>query len=221
MVLQSCPVGNSPMFHLLAQTQTKNMNSEFNERCVQKVILPAFEACQEEGTNTIFLGVSVDGVSCDSKFARSTFLGFLLGTHDASACTDCNNNNKNERYQTAIGGLCVKTIVSVLIDAGVFKAAGIKQKLYTIKDWASDGLVLQLFSADTVPKILDLKGPQDKRSLAITLINFFFHRAYLAEVNMKYVIYTEHRVTMLWSAFIWSLHMDGMSIMTKCNICNE
>ena len=34
MVLQSCPVGHSPMFHLLAQPQTKNMNSEFNERCV-------------------------------------------------------------------------------------------------------------------------------------------------------------------------------------------
>ena len=63
MVLQSCPVGHSPMFHLLAQPQTKNMNSEFNERCVQKVILPAFEACHEEGMNAILLGVSVDGVS--------------------------------------------------------------------------------------------------------------------------------------------------------------
>ena len=34
MVLQSCPVGHSPMFYLLAQPQTKNMNSESNERCV-------------------------------------------------------------------------------------------------------------------------------------------------------------------------------------------
>ena len=56
----------------------------------------------------------------------------------------------------------------------MFKAAGIKQELYIIKDWASDGLVLQLFSADTVSKILDLKGPQDKRSLAVTLLNIFF-----------------------------------------------
>ena len=129
MVLQSCPVGHSPMFHLLAQPQTKTMNPEFNEGCVQKVIVPDFEACQEEGVNAIFLGVSVDGVSCDSKFVRSTFLGFLLGTHDYSAGTDCNQKNKNKRYQTAIGGLCVKTIGAVLIDAGVFKAAGIKQEL--------------------------------------------------------------------------------------------
>ena len=95
MVLQSFPVGHYPIFHFLAQPQTKNMNLEFNERCVQKVILPDFEACQEEGMNAIFLGVSVDGVSCDSIFVRSTFLGFLLVTHDYSAGTDCNHNNKN------------------------------------------------------------------------------------------------------------------------------
>ena len=94
MVLQSCPFGHSPMFHFLAQPQTKNMNSEFNEICVQKVILPVFEACQEEGINTIFLCLSVDGLSCDSKFFRSLFL-FLLGTHDYSAGTDCNPNNEN------------------------------------------------------------------------------------------------------------------------------
>ena len=82
MVSQSCPVGHSPMFHLLAQLQTKNMNSEFNEICVQKVLIPDFETCQEEGMNAIFLGVSIYGISCDSKFVRSTFLGFLLGTHD-------------------------------------------------------------------------------------------------------------------------------------------
>ena len=77
--------------------------------------------------NVIFLGVSVDGVSCDSKFVRSNFFGFFLGTHDYSAGTDCNHNNKNERCQTEIGGLCVKTIGAVLIYDGVFKASGIKQ----------------------------------------------------------------------------------------------
>ena len=56
----------------------------------------------------------------------------------------------------------------------MFKVAGIKQELYIIKDWASDGLVLQLFSADTVSKILDLKIPQDEHSLDVTLINIFF-----------------------------------------------
>ena len=44
--------------------------------------------------------------------------------------------------------LCVKTIGAVIIDSGVFKASGIKQELYIINDWASDGLVLQLFLAD-------------------------------------------------------------------------
>ena len=221
MVVQSCAVGHSPMFHLLAQPQTKNMNSEFNERCVQKIILPAFEFCQEEGMNAIFLGLAVDGVSCDSKFVKTKFLGFLLGLHDYFASTDCNHNLKNERYQAAIGGLVVKTIGAVLLDAGMFKASGIKQGLYIIKDWASDGLVLQFFSADTVSKILHLKGPQDERSRAVTLLNLFFHRAHLAAVNMKDVINPEDRVTMIWYAFIWSLHIDGMSITTKRNLCSE
>ena len=38
---------------------------------------------------------------------------------------------------------------------------------------------------------------------------------------MKDVIYLEHRVTMLWSAFIWLLHIDGMSITIKRNLCSE
>ena len=55
----------------------------------------------------------------------------------------------------------------------MFKAAGIKKELYIIKDWASDGCVLQLFSADTISKFLDLKGPQDKFILAVTLLNIY------------------------------------------------
>ena len=82
-------------------------------------------------------------------------------------------------------------------------------------------MVLQLFLADTVSKFFDLKVLQDKRSLAVTLLNIFFHGAHLAAVNIKDVIDPEHRVTMLWSAYIWSLHIDGMSITTKCNICSE
>ena len=82
-------------------------------------------------------------------------------------------------------------------------------------------MVLQLFLADTVSNFFYLKGPQDKRSLAVTLLNIFLHRAHLAAVNMKDVIDPEHRVTMLWSAFIWSLHIDGMSITTKRNLCSE
>ena len=38
---------------------------------------------------------------------------------------------------------------------------------------------------------------------------------------MKDVIYPEHRVTMIWSAFIWSLQIDVMSITTKRNLCSE
>ena len=79
VVLQSCPVGHSPMFYLLDQPQNKNKNSGSNERCVQKCILSAFEACKEEVNNAIFLGVSVDGVSYDSKFVRSSFFFIPFG----------------------------------------------------------------------------------------------------------------------------------------------
>ena len=68
-------------------------------------------------------------------------------------------------------------------------------------------MVLQLFLADRVSKLLDLKVTQDKRSLAVNLLNIFFHGAHLAAVNMKDAIDPEHIVTMLWSAFVWSLHI--------------
>ena len=41
----------------------------------------------------------------------------------------------------------------------------------------SDGLVLQLFLADRVSKLFDLKGTQDKRSLAVNLLNIFFSQS--------------------------------------------
>ena len=62
------------------------------------------------------------------------------------------------------------------------------KELNIIKDWASDGLVLQLLLVDTISKILDLKGPQYEQIRALTLLKLFFHRAYLAAVNMKDVI---------------------------------
>ena len=165
--------------------------------------------------------VGVDGVSCDSKFVRETMLKFLKGDIEYTAGTDPNHNGKNQRYQVVIGGNAVKTIGSCLIDTGMVKASGIKQELWRVKDWADDLIVLKLYSSETVFEILKLKGPQDLRTIAITCLTLFFQCVHLVAVNCKDKLKASERVTMIWHSFLWLIHVDGVSVTTKCNFLSE
>ena len=130
---------------------------------------------RDEGFNFMFLSAAVDGVSCDSKFVMDVLLRFLKGELTYTAMTDTNHNGKNLRYQAMLGGNTVKSIGCTLIDGGMVKAAGIIQEIWRVKDWADDHIVLRLYSADTVFKILHLaNGKQDPTTIAVTCLHLYF-----------------------------------------------
>lgn len=124
------------------------------------------------------------------------------------------------RYQAVLGGNSIKSIGAVLIDSGVMKKV-VPQECFRPKDFASDKLILDLNNVETVQKILSLEGYQDSRSLVVTCLNLFFMRTHLFAVNSKSCLLPKERVFMLWHSFLWFLHIDGVSIITKKNFLSE
>ena len=101
------------------------------------------------------------------------------------------------------------------------KESGINQELWRVKDWADDLLVLKLCSGDTAARILSLKGAQDETSQVVTCLALFFNRVHLVAINCKDVISAKQSVEMLWSEFLFCLHIDGVHIITKRNLLME
>ena len=145
---------------------------------------------------------------------------FLRGEISHSAHTDTNHNMKNGRYQYIIGGNSVKTIGKTLIDTGLLKSAGVSQDLWRVKDFASDLLVLKLASANTVGMVLSVACADYKAAFALAT-TLFFVRVHLFAVNSKGAINAQERVVMLWSSFIYFLHIDGVHPVTKKNLLLE
>ena len=96
IVCQGATAGESPMYQFYGQPQTKNMNTDFNDRLI-KIMNKAISDLRGKGYNAAFVSSSVDGVSCDSKFVQERFLSFLRGDINDSAHTDTNHNAKNGR----------------------------------------------------------------------------------------------------------------------------
>jgi hypothetical protein len=207
--------GISPFLSLIARPQTKNESSDFNKRA-SKIMEKAEEILREKGYCFSYLSSANDGVSCDGEFVQKGLLEFLAGDTNYSTHTDTNHNVKNYRYQGIIGGNSVKTIGNHVIDTGLLKKIAIPNELYRIKDFASDSLVLRLNSADTVSKILMLEN-QDAESQITLSLALYFNRVHLFAVNCKRTLRASERVTMLWSSLLFSLHVDGVSIITKRN----
>ena len=76
VVAKNAPTGVSPMFQLLAQPQTKNCNSNFNQRCI-KIMLKSGFIARDEGSMVNSVSAAVDAVSCDSIFVKTNILTFL------------------------------------------------------------------------------------------------------------------------------------------------
>ena len=221
VVLQNSHNDICPTYQFLAQPQSKNFNSRFNYQAVE-IMLKAQKELRDEGFNFMFLSTAVDGVSCDSKFVVDVLLRFMKGEISHTAMTDTNHNGKNLRYQALLGGNMVKTIGCVLIDGGMVKAGGVKQEIWRVKDWADDHIVLRLYSAETVFKILNLmNGKQDAATVAVTCLHLYFMRVHLVAVNCKGILKAQERVTMIWHCLLWILHVDGVCITTKRNFLSE
>ena len=211
--------GMTPYLQLGARPQTKNENSSFNFDVV-KALEIAEKTLRSEGYKFSFLCSANDGVSCDSTFVSKHLIEFLQGKRDNSYHTDTNHNVKSSRYQLVLGGNAVKCIGIYLIDCGLLKDAGISQDIFRPKDFASDLLVLMLCSDKTVNKILEhtCVDTHSQITLALTL---FFMRAHLTTINMKGKLKPNERISMLWSSFLFLLHVDGVSVVTKRNWASE
>eukprot|EP00957_Ditylum_brightwellii_P103440 7882074-Ditylum_brightwellii.AAC.1 len=78
----------------MAQPQTKNFSSDFNERATAAVLLMESILCKR-GYNFSFLAYANNAVSCDSAFVLSVLMKFLNGECSFSAHTDRNHNVKS------------------------------------------------------------------------------------------------------------------------------
>jgi hypothetical protein len=211
LTLQNCPKGMCPYITIAGRAQSKNENSKFNE--------DIHEACIEfarETEGVTYLSASNDGVSCDSKFVRTTTIAFLRGLVDQTASTDTNHNTKNFRYQGVIGGNSIPVMGSACVDCGLLLDAGIPYELIRVSDFASDLLVLKLASSETAGKIMSLEN-QDSDSVFVTCLTLYFMRAHLFGVNSKECD-ANHRVSLIWSSAIWMTTLKGVSVLTQRNI---
>ena len=216
---QSTKDGATPYLQLMAQAQTKNENSNFNYDVAEAMTI-AEKKLREDGYKFSFLSCANDGVSCDASFVVNVLVDFLNGKRSYSAHTDTNHNVKSSRYQLAIGGNNVKTIGKYMIDAGLLPKAGIPSNLTRPKDFASDLLVLKLASSVTVDNILRVESGDAKGQIILSL-TLFFMRAHLTAINIKGSLSCKERISMLWSSFLFLLHVDGASIVTKRNWASE
>ena len=76
MVCQSEKKGMTPCKQLMACPQTKNENSNFNEK-VGEALVKAEADLRSDGHHFSFLNTASDGISCDSKFFLDGLVLFL------------------------------------------------------------------------------------------------------------------------------------------------
>jgi len=89
-----------------------------------------------------------------------------------------------------------------------------------LADFACDRLVLDLCSADTVSKILNLEDEDPVTNITLCL-TLYFMRVRLFAVNCKGQLSANERIVMLWSSLVFMIHIDGAFITTKRNLINE
>ena len=107
-----------------------------------------------------------------------------------------------------------------MIDSGMIVVSLTSNKLFEVKDFACDRLVLDLCSADTVSKILNLEDEDPVTNITLCL-TLYFMRVHLFAVNCKGQLSANERIVMLWSSLIFMIHIDGAFITTKRNLINE
>ena len=104
LVMQGTVHGESLMYQFYGQPQTKNMSSDFNNEMNsigEAVEVEMRKRNSEAYANVNYIGLFVDGVSCDSSDVQEGFLGFLAGKSNFTCHTDTNHNCKSARYVTA------------------------------------------------------------------------------------------------------------------------
>lgn len=215
---QQTPHGMSPVEIIVARPQTTNEVSSFTSD-----VVTAINNVVGTTAGTSFLNFCVDGVSAETSDVMTALCQFLDGKVNYTALVDNKHNIKNDRYQI-IGGSCLPTIGTLIVDADLLRAVGIPESEYRIKDFASDKLVDDLCSHKTIDALYkglmlkpDIGSMNDAGVLAATL---FFMKLHLHAVNGR-TVPGLHRALYLWVSMLWFISLEGVNITPKRNLVTE
>ena len=157
--------GLSPFKIIAAQPQSTNeLAYEYNGMILNSL---------KDIPNVHCMSMAFDGLATESEFIRKHVIAFMTGTINSVVMTDCNHAAKNLRSQLVLG-----TFVSggdAIFDVGILHLAGVSQELYRVSDYASDMLVLQLCSSDTINKLLNLLLTSSEDQLNISFMAMTFY----------------------------------------------
>lgn len=208
----------SPVEIIVARPQTTNEVSSFTSD-----VVTAVNNVVARTPGTSFLNFCVDGVSAETSDVMTALCQFLDGKVNYTASVDNKHNIKNDRYQI-IGGSCLPTIGTLIIDADLLRAVGIPESEYRVKDFASDKLVDDLCSHKTIDALYkglmlkpNLGCIKDAGVLAATL---FFMKLHLHAVNAR-TVPGLHRALYLWVSMLWFISLDGVNMTPKRNLVTE
>eukprot|EP00918_Siedleckia_nematoides_P028014 GHVU01060261.1.p1 GENE.GHVU01060261.1~~GHVU01060261.1.p1 ORF type:complete len:584 (+),score=69.11 GHVU01060261.1:139-1890(+) len=161
--------------------------------------------------------VAVDGLGTESKFVFDGLLDFMRGLDDCVYFIDPNHVAKAIRSQLVLGSSIV-TLGRTVVDPGLLMVAGVSQEIYTVKDFASDGLVLKLCSVETLIALQAIMPAEHAGSVVSTGLVLFCVRIFLVGVNSKGDLAAKDRASMIWFALLVVTSLDGVHIITKRNL---
>ena len=220
MSFQGTPSGISPMEIVAARPQSNNESNDF----IKDMELAASAAARSSGAGAMsFTNYCVDGVSCESAHVWFTTCEFMSCKSNHLGSTDNNHNIKSWRYQI-IGGPGTQGCVigRYMIDSFVLRA-NVSSDIWRPNDFASDRLVLQLVSYETIKslsKIEPLYESTSKGDTGVLGLTLFFMRLHLYAVNGK-GMKASHRAVYLYCSMLWLTSISGASVITKRNIMSE
>jgi len=194
---QDTPLGMCPYLVLAGNAQTMNESNDFGKRIIK--------LCQQASVqvgNCIVLNQSTDGVSCEVEWNKQSVLNFLAGDSNVCALPDPNHNAKNGHYQQ-FGGSCAAVIGHYVIDPWLLFEAGVAHELIRPQDYASDSVVLRLFSHDSIKKIIR-KDSLDAGNVGVLLVTMVMMRMRLFAVNSRSASWRV-RAVMTYMSTVWFL----------------
>ena len=202
ITFQRSVVGMPSTVVIAALPQRKNVNSFLNNHVFDSLV----NLCTREPDKYVLLNGAVDGLATESKFVVEKLSKILHGDGSAPVMTDANHNMKSLQYQLVGGSSCVTCGMAVL-DPGLLQACGIPETLIRVSDWASDKLVLDLASSNTLMKLkarLDVQNynpSKDTASCVAMAYSLFFIRLHLYCANTK-CLCASTRIEGLWASML-------------------
>ena len=90
-----------------------------------------------------------------------------------------------------------------MIDTVMIKKCGVNQDQWQVKDWVGNFLVIHLYYAMKLGKILLVEGQQGQTTQVALCLVLFFMRVHLVAVSYKGKFQAKEYLMMLWPYFLF------------------